>query len=372
MKTLLSRFGIVGAAAVVVAFLVQPVAAERIWIEAASGERGHGWLFGSSGRNPGACWIVTAGHIVRDPFTKEPAAFAFVDQHGVSGESKKPIAPPGVGTTGEAAGPDDLVFAEVAFGREHGRCLSRLGLNGLAYDTVLRSSPKLTLYDLLPTSFGTFTAHVERGGLADAGGQLALKPTTRDEDVHLKRGLSGAIAEVEVNGAPEPFAMVQDVVPDKSEMRALRFDLIRSAFARMEAALGETDAEAVETHAFDIVSLEGATTEGSPAALQDAAFTCWRARPRSDQRSVRLVISLAEGGQAPQWLRLGQSGDCRTEGASVSIDARVDDRASWSRLSDCRLGDAGYECRLGLRGPRQLRISVYGTEEVGISSLQLR
>src|SRR5690606_6285715 len=138
--------------------------AERVWIATPGGERGHGWLFGAGGARAGECWIATARHIVEDPYTGESVAFTFTDEKGVSGETELPVAASGNAPDGgKSSGLDDLVFARVAFGREAGKCLSRLGLNAFAYDTALRSSPKLTIYDLLPTSFGTFTAAVDGG-----------------------------------------------------------------------------------------------------------------------------------------------------------------------------------------------------------------
>lgn len=351
-----------------------PAAAERVWIETAEGERGHGWLFGSGGGTPGECWIATALHVVEDPYTRSPTPFVFVDQHGVSGESETPIAvPDAIAGPGDSSGLRDLAFARVAFGRERGKCLSRLGVNRLAYETALRSSPELTVYDLLPTSFGTFTARVGGGGLGDADGRLILAPIDPDARVHLKRGLSGAVAEATIAGVPEPFAMVQDVDPGQDRMLTLRFDRVRHAFEQMTEAMSGRPEVPKRVMPYDLVSLEGTTIEGSPTSLsgEDGPMSCWRSTASADVPSIRLVISIPAGDTALQWLHLVQSAACNADGAAVTLDAGVDDEAAWSKLSDCRLDDAGYRCRANLKGPRFLRINVFSRGEVGFSGLAL-
>lgn len=356
--------------------MIWPTAAERVLIVTPSSEKGHGWMFGSNGAEKGECWIATARHIIENPYTKKLSTFAYTDQRQVSGESGQPIAVKDLTDGLALAGLEDLAFAKVNFGREKGKCLSRLGLNTLAYGTALRSSPELTIYNLLPTSFGTFTARVSGGGMGEADGLLRLRPTSDlDARMFLKRGLSGAIAEAMIGGVVEPFAMVQKVEPDQSTFLALRFDRIRTAFEMVQSTLGGSETAPRANAAYMLIALEGDSIESSPTDLRAGdPSSCWRFASTAWTPGVRLTIGIPATADAVESIRIGQTKTCNTDGAPVLVEARVDNLSDWSRMPDCKPDASGesYECRLGLRGPRQLRLSFLTRQAAGLSSFSLR
>lgn len=351
-----------------------PAFAERVLVETPSGEKGHAWLFGSRG----ACWLAVPRHVIVDPFTSEPTAFSFFDQKGVGGHSLTPIPIDSVAGAKEAAGDeDDLAFAKVEFGREAGKCFSRLGLNSLAYGTALRAGPDLTVFNLLPTSFGTFNTLVGGGGLGSKEGLLILGPLDEEQArKFLKRGLSGAVAEATIGGTIVPFAMVLEVSEESGTALALRFDRLRAAFDLVEGSLALPESEPSKGQlSYNLVALEGASvlsTETVSTLSEEGG--CWRVTPAADGSRTALIVQVQPGDVAIRGVVLRQSEGCEALGARISVDARVGTGDDWSKMADCRQASAGgsFDCTFELRPPRQLRIVIRSESEAGFRSLELR
>lgn len=353
--------------------------AERVLVQARSGEMGHAWLFGAPGAGGGECWLAAPLHVVADPFGGGAQPFTFTDRTGKAGESALPVAvstvPAALAATG---GVEDLAFARVALGRERGQCLSRLGLPPFAYETLLRQAGELTVFSLLATSFGIVKAEVSRGAAdASGGGLLELRArNAADGAVYFKRGLSGSTAEAESNGgALVPFAMILRVDPDRGTARALRFDRIRAAFERVAAAQGSVSdgAPADDRPSVTILSFEGEPVDPGVGPSVLTSGGCWKARPRQGEAHIRIVIEV--GDRPIKGLALVRDPACGAAASNFAIDQRRGEGAEWSHLRRCdstAAKGAATACPLDLRGPRQLRLTILASGITGLAGLVLR
>jgi len=348
--------------------------AESVRIQGPAGQDGQGWVFGSTGREAGACWIVMPLHVVADPRSGRPGRFLFFDQHGRGGQSGMPVAVADVSGAVEAAGGvGDLAFARVAVGTG-APCLSRLGLPPLAYEVALRRAPRLQILSLLPTSFGLFEATVSRARVDAAGGGLIELRPLRAEDaaIYLKQGLSGSVAQLDRAQGAAPFAMTIEVVPDRQVVRALRFDLVRAAFALVEAtaAVTEDRAAAEGEVAYRIVGFDARSLDPAhgPDALHEPAG-CWPVVAAEGRAAVRVTVEAFEPGRVIRGLSLQAGRDCG-EALPFGIDQRVPGTANWTRVRDCRSGDTAA-CFLELRTPRELRITLPGKQPTALGGLRL-
>lgn len=357
----------------------QAAVAERVLVHSGDGEEGHAWLFGSRGPGAGECWLAVPLHVISKA-GRVPKPFTFTDRSGRSGESSQPIGVESVPAALEAAaGIRDLAFARAVSGRKKGECLSRLGLPPYAYDAALRRSPELTVFNLLPTSFGIFKVVVSRAGVSSGGGKLELKPLRReDADNYLKQGLSGAVAEISRTEGTLPFAMVLQADARAGTAWAIRFDLIRSAFAEIEAFDRQSRRQdQIETEGvpYRIVEFDGLSLEPStgPSSLNDPG-TCWRVAPRGGRAQASIIIELSDPTDRISAVAVVQIAGCGDPSVEYTIDQRVPNRTDWIRAARCStVEDASRStCYLDLGGPRQLRISIPGPRPAGLSAVTLR
>ncbi|GLQ53806.1 hypothetical protein [Devosia nitrariae] len=368
-------------AALTLAVAVQPALGERVFVRAASGEEGHAWLFGSQRQDAQSCWLAFPRHVAADTFSGALAAFTFETVNGNGGESGTPIAvgahPEALAAMGEI---EDMAFAPVVAGPRPGACLSRLGPPPFAYPTMMRSASKLTMFSLLPNSFGIFEVAVSRAR-ADAagGGLLMLRPVNADDArAYLVKGLSGAVAELERPEGMVPVAMVIEVGGEPLMARAVRFDLIRAAFEVIEARglEDQREARAAATGVpYEILDVEGVTLAAGtgPVSLVDGQ-DCWTAAPAGGQRAVRVTVALTDSQDATRGLSMVQSADCGTAGARVIIEQRPNASSGWTVARDCQTVSSAGEapaCALDLRAPRHIRISIEAGGAIGLSQLRL-
>ncbi len=352
--------------------------AERVFVSAADGEQGHGWLFGSAGGGELACWVALPLHVAEIDETGEARPVVFETVGGVGGETGDPIPVAGVAGAMEAAGGvADLAFAPVAAGPRPEDCRSRLGLPAFTYETVLRAVPDLAVFNLLPKSYGPFEATVVSGRSESAGGGL-LKLAARDpaDGVrHIAKGISGAVAEVRYAAGIHLFAMILEATPEDPPLAlALRFDRIRAAFEVVER--GGSTGGVVQAGAgipFRIDGFEGKVEPGGegPTVLARAGG-CWRVSPPDGGAVARLTITVEPAGGAIRGLTLVQSPDCDPVPRKVRIEQRSRSDAGWTMAAECLTSaapGARPACLLDLRGSRQLRLSIPGPGAIGLSAL---
>lgn len=371
---------IVNITIIITTFFVVTVAhAERVLVQAANEEKGQAWLFSSLGNSPGECWLAVPRHVV-DGVDGKPTAFTFTDMSGLSGESAIPLFIKNVPGALEATGNvEDLAFARVAVGRKKGECLSHLGLPSYSYDAIMRTSPKLILFSLLPTSFGVFEAKIVRAGTETRGGLVNIQPINRAHvEKYTKKGISGSVAEVMRGEETYPFGMVTEVNPSQGTMRAIRFDLIREAFNKVEEFdvshlrhnREQTTGIPFQIVAFDALSLNPST---GPTSLHDKE-KCWNIMPRGGQQSITITIELSDPKDRVSRIILTQKKGCGDAPLKFYIDQRVPGLTSWSRVGSCETTTQDRNnstCRLDLSGPRQLRISINNLKSTGLSCLYL-
>lgn len=358
-----------------------PARAERVLIRAATGEEGHGWLFGSARGGVVRCWIATPAHVVDDEGSGRLRPFVFETVGGVGGESDEPIGVAEVpGALAAAGGTQDLAFARVAAGPPPESCLSRLGLPQYAYDTVLRKAPEVAVFSLLPTSFGLFRAVVVKARSdAARGGLVRLRARSQaDAETFLKKGLSGSVAEVEQPQGLQPFAMIIQVDAQPPAALAVRFDLIRAAFEIVEAAdlkRLRQERAAAQGVPYRIDGFEGVSRSDGvgPLSLQQGD-RCWQVAARGGMAAVRVTVSLADPGDAVRGVSVVQGAGCGEAPTPVAIEQRAGPAAAWSLAAECATVealDSAPACPLDLRGPRQLRIAIQGRGVIGLRELRI-
>jgi len=354
-----------------------PAKAEIVSIHAKSGEVGHGWLFGSTGAAPGACWIAAPAHVVAAPETAELQAFTFTDRNGVNGESEVPL--PGGPSSGqtladrEAA---DLSFARVANGRKDGSCLSRLGVPTYLYQNLMTSAAVLTATSLLKTSLGEFGVSITRGAVDALGGSvLDFRPVAAGDVTFLQKGLSGATVTTQRSGDLVPFAMILRVDPKQNTMRGLRFDYIRERFEAVEReAVGSHPAgqNADRGTVYRILNFAvGAGGKDGPSRLLSPG-ACWRASAPEGSERIELQIEIADPSLRIETLQLAQNEDCTSGPLTYFVEQRVSEASDWVFAGKCRSDLENKPCRIGLQAPRQFRIRIDASRPIAVSGLQLR
>lgn len=359
-------------------FATMPAHAERVMVQGVTGERGLAWLFGSTGQGKGQCWLAVPAHVIVDHSgTLRP--FTFADKRMRGGESADPVGVAAVeGAQAAAGGVDDLAFARVAAGPADGTCLSRLGLPDYAYDAALDSAPRLTVESFVETSFASFDVVATRAARNENGGALMnLRPVDPKEgEDYLKAGLSGSVATLARDSGVVPFAMILRVDAVGGFARALRFDLIRNAFALVEAdVLSKSRGARAEEDGvpYEIRGFEGTSQEGGPAGLGNGG-ACWRVAPLGGKRQVTVSVELADKGDVLHGLTLVAAPGCGAAGGKIYVDQRRNDDASWSVASDCEVAgalDKTPYCRFELDGPRQLRLRIVAVTPIGLTQLRL-
>jgi hypothetical protein len=319
--------------------------------------------------------------VVQDPFSETLKPFVFETVAGISGESADPIGVADVPGALEAArGIDDLAFAKVVAGPGPESCLSRLGLPGYAYDSVLRTAPEVAIFSLLPKSFGLFRAAVSRARSDAAGGGLVrLRALNRgDAETYFRQGLSGSVAEVAQPLGMQPFAMIIQVDEEPLAALAVRFDLIRNAFEIVEGAdLRRVRAEraAAEGMPYRIDGFEGINRSDGigPMSLKNPDL-CWQVIPRGGAPAMRVQISVEDADDAIKGVSVIQAEGCGVAPLPVAVEQRSGPESSWSLAAECdtvaALGDVPG-CLLDLRGPRQLRIAIWGRGMIGVNQIWL-
>lgn len=353
-----------------------PAFAEPVFVTVSSQEQGHGWLFGAEWDGRVACWIATPRHVVRRPGGDELLPLNFVTGSGRAGDTDTPVWIGDVEGGIAAAGYDDLAFALVSSGG--GDCRSRLGVPDYAYAGLMQSVGELSAWSMSPTSYGPFTLEIDRGTTTDSGGLLRLVANRPgDPERYMNGGISGAVAQAERAGTLVPVAMMLQVEPDTRIGLALRFDRIRAAFALVEAAVKQAyrDDRASDTGVpVTIEEVTGLPLGGSTGASGLLAGEgCFRAAPLGGHRTVDIVLSFADQGDATHGIAVA-SGECAAPGARYVVEQRAAGASAWSTVRDCTvsavLPDAP-DCRFDLRAPRQFRLRIAAAGPVGLAALRV-
>lgn len=355
------------------------VAAERVFVKSYSGEQGHAWLFGARGESGVECWLAVPLHVISGN-DLEAFPFIFTDKSGRSGQSATPIPISTVKEALEAAeGISDLAFALVDSGRNKGECLSRLGLPKYSYDSLIRSSPELIIFSMLPTSYGIFMAVVNRAGTKSDGGLVDIRPISQgDVDKYIKQGISGSVAEIQRGEETLPFAMVLKADPVGGTLRALRFDLIRAAFVKVkEAYMNPIQYEVSQANGiqYKIVEFKGTPLSSSigPNSLFKSG-ECLHIAPSGGSENITIIIELVNPQDKILGLIISQSDNCGNPPLKYFIEQRIPKVSDWVTAASCTTtsdNEKSSTCRMDLRGPRQLRITFNTTKPIALSQLTI-
>lgn len=358
--------------------IVSPAQADGVYVTVATEEIGQAWLFGSRSSTSTHCWLALPRHVVQSFDGKSLLPVRFRARVGDWGESDIPIDVASVPGAAEAAGEQDLAFAEVLVGPKPGECLGRLGLPPLAYDAALDRHDPMFIRSLVPQSFGDFAVQLAGGSSGDGAGRLLLTPTDPgDGPKFLKRGLSGAVALMTRNTGADPVGLVISVPDDQSGAHVLRFDRVRAAFDIVEASVlsaRRADLAASTGVPYRIVSYSGMASGNGPASALAAGDSCWRVAPEGGKRLVQVVVELSDPASIIRGLTVAQAPGCGEAPSDVYIEQRVSADADWSRFAQCTTTTETRDspaCNLDLRGPRQLRIGIRAKTEIGLSRLSI-
>lgn len=358
---------------VVLASVPSVALAERVFVRSASGDVGHAWLFGSDWDGKVACWLVVPRHVTLDA-SGSPAPFTYTDAEGRSAESGLPVAIADVpGALEAAGGVEDLAFARPA--SEATGCTSRLGLPEYAYAGLLQSVAEMQVWSMSPRSYGPFWVRLDRAQAGAEGGRLLLAAVDPAAgETYLIQGISGSVATAQRGGDVLPFAMITEVDVDTGLARAIRFDRVRAAFDLVEAAAKRSASDAriaADGVPYLIDSFAGMVREGGPSALATDS-ECWRVLPEGGKRSVDVLLHLGPAAERTTGLTLS-AGACGAAGQRLIIEQRATGASAWTPIRDCEtvaeLGDAPA-CRLDLRAPREFRLRIVTSGEVGLDRLR--
>jgi hypothetical protein len=355
-----------------------PAGSETVLVHARNGEDGHGWLF-SANTKDGSCWIVVPEHVVTDGATGKPAPFVFEDRSNRSGETDTPLSVRTIPNINEILGDTlDIAFARVRTGRKVADCKSRLGLETSAYQSILNTVNELNIASLLKSSFGVFQAKVTRARTDKDGGAIVnLKPLhDSDIELYLKGGVSGSVAEAFWQGQLQPFSMILKVNPKNGTAQAIRFDLIRKAFASIDSI--NTDAKLVDSIdsklQFSITSFEGhSIPPGTGPLLLLENGHCWTVEPANNTRKIVIDIEFTSAKTVLRNIILSHGEKCGSP-VKFAVDQRKEASTRWSRAADCTsVGNQNIPsaCRIALRGPRYIRLTILSASPVSISRLEL-
>lgn len=359
-----------------------PAGAETVFVNAAFGEIGNGWLFGS--RSTGACWIALPWHVVGPMDQDKAAPFAFRDQAGRSGETGPSLRVTSVpGALEAASGVDDLAFAPVVAGRKAGDCISRLGLPAAGYVEVLNASPVLNLTYMQEGATVTFGVTRHRATTDDAqGSRFLLRPLDQADAAYLQGGLSGATVLLDWQGNPLPAAMVLEVKPQEGMAVAVRFDRIRASFETIEASSthsspGSAPGAAVKDGnaseklgiGFQITGLLATPAEGSAVLSALGADGCWCAGPPARAKTIEILMEVTDPVPVAE-IRLRADPAC---GPATVLTLEVNQGGGWNTISTaCSLRAEPTVCRIGVTGPVALRLRTRPASGfMGISALSL-
>lgn len=362
--------------AALLALATGPALAEPVFVSVSNEEEGHGWLFGAEWEGKVACWIATPRHVVRERGGDALLPLNFITASGRAGDTAVPVWIGDVEGGLAAAGAEDLAFALVASGG--GDCRSRLGVPDYAYAGLMASLDQLSAWSMSPESYGPFALTIERGTTVEGGGLLRLAAVG---DVAAERymngGMSGGVAQGERAGAKVPVAMILQVDPDSRIGLALRFDRLRAAFVLVDAAVKRAYREDRASSDGVPVTIEEVT--GLPIAGSNGASGlqtgegCFRVAPLGGRRTVDIVLSFADKGDAARGIGLA-SGTCGDAGLSFVVEQRAGATGSWSTLRDCKVAATlpdDPDCRFELRAPRQFRVRIAANAPVGLAALKV-
>lgn len=346
--------------------------AEAVFVSAAFEEVGNGWLFGS--RSDGSCWIALPWHVVGTMDAMTANAFSFRDQSGQSGETAAPIRVSVVPGALQAAGMvDDLAFARVVAGRAPGDCSSRLGLPAQSYVDALARSPALNVTFVQEGATVSFAVERYRSTTDEAqGSRFLVRPLTSADSAFFRGGLSGSTVLLDWESNPLPAAMVLEVRSDESSASVLRFDRIRAAFELIEAAQNTDPSEAPEQPGqirFEIFRLLAAPSTGSALLSDIAPGGCWKVTPPQGQRVIEVVLRITES-VLVSGIRLRADPAC---GPATALTIEMNRGSGWTTLNTrCPVGASATVCRVGAKGPLDLRFRALAAQGVmGLSEISL-
>jgi len=347
--------------------------AERVSVVSAYGSQGQGWLFGATGSSQIVeCWIAVPEHVVNSESGEPVAAFRFADAKGYSGETDTPVTLVDIDGALDVLGKGvDLAFAKVKGPRSSG-CLSRLGLPEMVYQSLLRRAPRIEFFDMLETSFGIFSLDVRKVQVDALGGGLVVLGTADQSVVnaHFSQGLSGSIGTVKWQQAQYPFVMVSRINASSSEVIAVRFDVIRQIFDKIDT--GATSTSPSSSH-YAILGVR-VDPGARPSSIDHLLATekCWRVSPPAGERHIELLIEAKAEMKALRGIALNHSASCGGEQVSFSVDQRTNSDNNWVRVRDCvSTATSVNNCHMDLRTPRQIRLTIGSVDAVSFSHILL-
>lgn len=350
--------------------------AELVLIRSRSGAEGQGWLFGAP--QNGQSWIVTPAHVVASRETGELEPFYFIDSHGVSGESARPIS--GIAFTHSATADReayDLAFARVVVGRPDGSCLSRLGLSSYGYQAAMMRTQGFNVISRFLTSSGTLPVMLARHSVDSFGGAVIDFKIVGDvaQDT-MRKGMSGSIVVAEIGGQNEPMAMVLEVDTARNVLRTMRFDYIKNSFnavsSKKNTAFSGTESLSNIPYSVLYTSYVPGNGDHGTASLQQADG-CWKALPLEGKKTADIVIAINEHGKTIDKIIIAQAPWCGSGSVQFWVDQRVNENENWEYATMCRAVDHNSTgCRIGLSSPRQLRLRFNARDSISIHGILLQ
>ncbi|MDD4702403.1 MAG: hypothetical protein PHI96_09300 [Desulfovibrio sp.] len=344
-------------------------------IQSKSGVRGLGWLFGA--HDKGKCWIVTPAHVIASPETGELEPFYFFDGNDNTGQSALPFR---IQSKAEQANrvereAEDLAFARILSGRADGTCLSRLGLPGYAYKSILQNQEGFSIVNMFKTSYSSFAVTLARRGVDIYGGAL-LEFSTNDPKASplLRQGLSGATVMADTRDNMRPVALVLRIDADKKTITALKYDYIKNLFDK-----GQWPALAAIRHGaseddmldFEIIRANYMPVPGDdgPDSLRSEAG-CWKALAKGGQRTVELVFAVKGVHTKVEAVEVMMSDACGGVPVKFWLDQRPADNESWQHITGGTSSRDGSIRRVGLSGMREYRLTFDASKPVHLSRVR--
>ena len=335
--------------------------AENVLVNAANGEQGHAWLFGSAqtGSKKILCWVVTPAHVIQS-HTGELLPFEILDRQGKRRAVGTPIDLGDIPLALEAlGGVSDIAFSRVLTGK--GNCTSRLGLPTFTYDLLMKTSLNATATNLFSTSFGFFEMKLSKAGIGSRRFLMEMRAERKEDAArYLKGGISGSTLEISRKDQMAPLSMILQVDPKLLTARAVRFDAIRNAFAHTKNYF-ETETKSkkakMEGIPWQIKSYSALSIQGSPEIIFSGnGSDCWAFAALGGNKVANLVLEVSD--DLPRTSSIVIEPCAEHAIPTVTIDLKLPSSKFWNRKKTCVYSiEKSNACRLKFKNPRDVRLS---------------
>lgn len=321
---------------------------------------GQGWAF----THDGACWLATAGHVIR-----EGAGILVTGANGVQGQGMQSVRHESL----------DLAFAKIAGGL--GRHCPRSGLGdrdtSAMLQRLLREGRTIVFERRLGSSegggLGVGIVPVEVVGLSEDEATFTIRILKIEEDAIVQSD-SGSPVRMRGEGVLEAGLPLGLVLADAGGVEAgyvtvLRMDAVRAAAEQIGKQAQKPDKQSAKGgRKFDILAFSGETpaTECAPGNLKiDNAPCGWRVRKTGTFPSLEVGFSKPRALSA---VRVAFAPGSSARG--LSIATRASTKSGFGPERYCSVPDGAISgvCTLGQRTAGRVRL-VFDAEETEITSV---